>query len=73
MKMVLITIEILNQLSDTDHYANCLPFAGARLLWDEISPLMFGKQFMSHDNLLYQSKGKYVVNNTLYFKVSFYH
>ncbi|XP_065886204.1 uncharacterized protein [Dysidea avara] len=57
-----LTVEILNQLSDKDHYNY------STMIVDDTKVLEF-PQFISHDFLF--SHGGYIVEDTLYFRISY--
>ena len=72
------TIELLKQLSDSDHYAINVTF-GTKLPWDYISGVEVAERgwgttyFISHDRLMKSnSHYNYYKDDTLYFRISSY-
>ena len=70
----IFTIELLNQLNDSNHYSPILYYipsrSGSRVKGDEMDAVEAVAQYISHDTL-FQHNG-YLINDTLYFRISYF-
>ena len=66
------TIELLNQLNDSDHYSPAVTYilsgSGKRVIGDEIDAIEAVVKYISHDTLF--KHGGYLKDDTIHFRIS---